>query len=1065
MKKTPFLMALLLFACQASPPVSQPNQTSQPNQNNQNNPGNTAIPLPADMTLPGDRLESARASISSSASGDALSLKVVIQRPEMRLQAFDLTRIKFIRALVKGADIQNDIRNQDGFVPVQATESSLRVMGVPKGKNRIVVVQAYGSPLTQGGEPQLLDGVVLKAIYSSVAGSNEVEVRFTLQSTLAASVLEQLLQTQPVLAGNIDATQLAGLVNNIATGSVTPPQNPFTGLRVPPGRLDPTAIATQIANEGQLPVTPTTTIPPAWFYTLTPLTVIAQNPAATTFNDNRIVVQVTDPVTQAMTLLPNQGSQVSFAGLPPGNWEVVASLQDSQNVIRAQERLNVYVPPNGGAPVITNANGQVVPGPVLTLPPLLTGLRTEQGTAATQYPAGSTVVIRGDGFNVFNPANNIVTVGGQVVPLANLPVTGTSLAIVLPATLAGQNLPVVVTTNGKPGNSLTLSIDPAIVALDRQSVNGTLPANDSGRQVVISTAGFDPTQDPDLRLQFRDTNGNLMPALVTPAAKTATTITVNVPVGAGTGVIDVIRSPGAPALATPKLTVLGGAPDVTSTNHVAGVGSTFTLTGLNFAPGSTAGTQHTTVMLGTTPLPASAYKVIDAQTIEITVPRTGFNINQSYPVEVCVNLGTGSLGCDSTTVNLLSPPVTALVSWNGVNNPISLIGQGYVPGQTTVTIGGVPVPPANLTINGNDIQIANPPADAPGKTIQVTTPYGTTLRDVPLYADLINFIGNSATTYLDGVTSRTASAVNNNLNISDPHGIAVDGCEAIYVVGNGTRAIQRFNLNGTEVWRQALPATSEDVGVATDGTDGVSKVYVAATSGNRIDVFSKASGFYLGALQLSGESIPGPEGLEVSADGQYLYVSSNSSPNSSFYNAANKTQVVRIHIASSSIIKPAELVAGGAQRPSAATGDETIATAKFNHLEGLGMDGQNNIYVAEADFRQIRKISPSTGLVTVLATLPTGFIIHEIRVEPDGSVIVPGENSQKIYRISPAGAVTTVAGTGGAGLKPGAVATSTFSIPVAVDFDNDGNVYIADRSWGIRKINRFVPRSGTRVCP
>ncbi len=1070
MKKTPFLMTLLLMACQVNPPTSQPQQSAAGVNLNPNRSGQQQAASWPDSNSQKfnqtEQLESASASVSSRSEGDALTLKVMIQRPPMQLQAFDLTRIKFIRALVKAPDLTQEIGNQDGFVAVQATQSSLHITGVPKGKNRLVTVQAYGNPLTPGGTPQLLDGVVLKALYSSVANTNEVEVRFSLQSTLAANVFEQLIQTQPTLAANLNTAQLSELVNSIATGVVTPTQNPFTGARVPPGRLDPSEIAGQIAADGQIPAIPAISIPPAWFYDLTSLSVKAQNPAATTYTESKIIIQVTDPLSQAVTLLPQSGNQVSFAELPPGNWEVIAGLQDTQGVIRAQERLNVSVPANGGSPVITNAAGQVQAGVVLTLPPLIQALQTEQGNPATSFNGGSTVIIRGDGFDMANPANNTVTIAGRQIPLANLPVTATSLAVVLPADLMGQNLPVVVTSNGKNSNSFNLNVIPTIVSLDRNSINGSLPAGDSGRQVVLTVAGFDPTLDPDLKLQFRNSVGNLLPD-VSPLSKTSATITVNVPIAAATANIGVIRNEGAQALMSPLLTVVAAGPDITSTGHLASPGSKFTLTGTNFAPGNQpGGLPNTRVILAGVVLDSSAYRVVDTQTIEATVP-AGFVSDQNYAVRVCVDLGTGSLGCDNETLMLKSAPSISGLSWSGGSQPIVLIGQGFIPGQTTVTIGGASVPAANLIVTATGVQINNPAADSAGKLIQITTPYGTVTTDLSLYQNLLNYIGNTTSTYLDGGVTRTADSVFHNVDVSlsDPHGITVDACDSVYVVGNNIRMIQRIGLNGNLFWSKPLQASTEDVGIAVDGYDGKSKVFVAATGANRIDVFSKETGEYIEALQTDGEAFLGPEGIEVSANGQYLYVSSNSSPNSAAYNPSNVIKVVRIHIGSSSKVKHVEFVAGGFQRQNPAFTDETISAARFHHLEGLGIDSQNNIYVAEADFRQIRKISPSTGKVSVLASFPAGFTIHEIRVEPDGNVIVPGELSQKIYRISPSGLVSTIAGTGATGLKPGNLHTGTFNTPVGVDFDSDGNLYIADQRWGVRKISRLLPRSGTQLCP
>ncbi|PKL76278.1 MAG: hypothetical protein CVV27_11055, partial [Candidatus Melainabacteria bacterium HGW-Melainabacteria-1] len=94
MKKASLLVSLLLVACQASPPATQPAP-----------PVSALAPraesLGPNLPIPeAERLKSATARITQTGGKESLVLKVLIKRPPMRIQAFDLNRIKWIRGLV-----------------------------------------------------------------------------------------------------------------------------------------------------------------------------------------------------------------------------------------------------------------------------------------------------------------------------------------------------------------------------------------------------------------------------------------------------------------------------------------------------------------------------------------------------------------------------------------------------------------------------------------------------------------------------------------------------------------------------------------------------------------------------------------------------------------------------------------------------------------------------------------------------------------------------------------------------------------------------------------------------
>lgn len=135
--------------------------------------------------------------------------------------------------------------------------------------------------------------------------------------------------------------------------------------------------------------------------------------------------------------------------------------------------------------------------------------------------------------------------------------------------------------------------------------------------------------------------------------------------------------------------------------------------------------------------------------------------------------------------------------------------------------------------------------------------------------------------------------------------------------------------------------------------------------------------------------------------------------------------------------------------------DGAAAAARFDYLAGLAIDGAGSVYVSEQNGHIIRKVS-AAGVVSTFAgsgaaggadgtgtaatfNRPTG-----LATDAAGNVYVADTESHKIRRISPAGEVVTVAGTGSEGDTDGAAAQATFRLPRGVAVDSLGRVFVAD---------------------
>ncbi|MCK5765389.1 MAG: T9SS type A sorting domain-containing protein [Bacteroidales bacterium] len=144
-------------------------------------------------------------------------------------------------------------------------------------------------------------------------------------------------------------------------------------------------------------------------------------------------------------------------------------------------------------------------------------------------------------------------------------------------------------------------------------------------------------------------------------------------------------------------------------------------------------------------------------------------------------------------------------------------------------------------------------------------------------------------------------------------------------------------------------------------------------------------------------------------------------------------------------------------------GDTSVAS--FNRPFGICIDPEGNLYLADAYNHCIRKIGVD-GQVSVYAGTGTAGYLDgpadeakfnqpiNIVLDEDGSIYVSDFINQRIRKISADLQVTTIAGSGTAGLQNGAASQAQFNYPRGICLDDTGNIYIGD-SWNhrIRKIS------------
>ena len=312
---------------------------------------------------------------------------------------------------------------------------------------------------------------------------------------------------------------------------------------------------------------------------------------------------------------------------------------------------------------------------------------------------------------------------------------------------------------------------------------------------------------------------------------------------------------------------------------------------------------------------------------------------------------------------------------------------------------------------------------------------------------------------LAGATSGFADGVGEDARFHFISGVAVDAAGNIYVGDRQNHRIRKVTPAGVvSTLAGSTQGFADGVGAAARfnnpwgvAVDAAGNVYVGDLSNRRIRKITPA-----GVVSTLAGS-----GANGSADGDGI-VAQFSDPTGVAVDAAGTVYVADGGNSRIRKITPAGVVSTLAgSTPGFADG--VGAAAQFQFPWGVAVDAGGNVYVADHSNHRIRRITP-TGEVSTLAGSTEGSSDGvgaaaqfsepgAVAVDAGGAVYVADGGNSRIRKITPAGVVSTLAGSS-PGLADGVGAAAQFSFQRSVAVDAAGNIYVGDNGNGrIRKIN------------
>ena len=145
------------------------------------------------------------------------------------------------------------------------------------------------------------------------------------------------------------------------------------------------------------------------------------------------------------------------------------------------------------------------------------------------------------------------------------------------------------------------------------------------------------------------------------------------------------------------------------------------------------------------------------------------------------------------------------------------------------------------------------------------------------------------------------------------------------------------------------------------------------------------------------------------------------------------------------------------------------AAAQFGAIHGIAADSKGNVYLSDTDHHRVRRISAAGTVSTIAGTGVAGFsgdggpaasaalnLPFGLALDAAGNLYIADLGNGRVRRVNPQGAISTVAGTGAKsdGSDGGLAVNAELRSPRNLVIDSAGNLYISEfEGHRIRKVS------------